>query len=82
MSEDADFMKKCTAIYTAPTGIDYVWVVCGHDCDKCGFSKSEAARRKSLIKNVGLEEKNTVVINSDGSKTNKKTRRLILREET
>ena len=79
---DADFMKKCTAIYTAPTGIDYVWVVCRHNCDKCGFSKSEVARRKTIMKNVGLEEKNTVVINSDGSKTNKKTRRLILREET
>lgn len=82
MSEDTDFMKKCTAIYTAPTGIDYVWVVCKHDCDKCGFSKSEAARRKSLIKNIGLVEKSTIVINFRGAKKTRKTKRLILREET
>lgn len=79
--DDADYMKKCTAIYTSSTGVDHVWVVCRHNCDKCGFSKSEAARRKLLIKNIGLKEKCTVVINSDGSKTNKKTMRLVLQED-
>ena len=82
MSEDADFMKKCTAIYTAPTGIDYVWVVCGRNCCKCGFSKTEVTRRKSLIKNIGLAEKSTVVINSRGAKKTRKTKRLMLKEET
>lgn len=79
---DADFMKKCIAIYTSSTGVDHVWVVCRHNCDKCGFSKSEAARRKSLIKNIGLKEKSAVVINADGSKRAVKTKRLMLREET
>lgn len=78
---DADFMKKCTAIYTSSTGVDHVWVVCRHNCDKCGFSKSEVARRKSLIKNIGLKEKSTVVINADGSKRSVKRKRLMLREE-
>ena len=78
---DADFMKKCTAIYTSSTGVDHVWVVCDRNCCKCGFSKTEVTRRKSLIKNIGLKEKSTVVINADGSKRSVKRKRLMMREE-
>ena len=47
------------------------FIDCDYECEKCGFSKTESARRKAKIKKDGLV--NVCYIYADGTRRKLKT---------